>query len=591
MSDLRRSIQRAVQLADRLGETPERDALVAALGALWTRERLAAGQGPALQAALAAVLGAVESLEGAPGMEALVSCVEDIERAVLARWAEVPVPSRRWAPPTRATGERPALHRGPELPFVARRLDEHDDDVEVREPTEEELLAAPVAPDAWFGEDEEPASAPTPLGESAEMERRMGLAIVDLAAPEPPPVQLAGEGGEPLAREWIYGNIVASCAEKIAALARDRYRLPWRERAHAERRILELSDAFAVCGEGRLGALTTWWQQVQGDADGWASWAAALLLGCTAGDDAGVALVQGTLTLPPEDRASVIVIAEALGVCPHPDLPRWALGWASSPHPVERALGVDVLSRLGRIDEREIALGLDDDSPLVSELAVRAVERIAAPTEALRARLRMLLQGSAVGPAWRAARLLTLLGDDTPYRRLREGDILRATLGALALEIFVLHGEMADRAAFAACHRAERPTPYVLDALARYGHAGAARYLMHFLNEEELAQAAERALVVLFGEIVPPDERRVAEAWRRAIAGLGAGDRERLRRGERWSAEGVVRECRTGALSEAELRPRLDELAMRGGGQPHIDLSGWTCDVEPRLAELFARFA
>lgn len=78
-------------------------------------------------------------------------------------------------------------------------------------------------------------------------------------------------------------------------------------------------------------------------------------------------------------------------------------------------------------------------------------------------------------------------------------------------------------------------TPAMLDAVARFGHAGTWAFLANYLVDPMLAPAASRALATLFGDCVSGDDRLDANVWELAIAKLGLDPRNRYRRGRVWS--------------------------------------------------------
>lgn len=402
-----------------------------------------------------------------------------------------------------------------------------------------------------------------------------------------PPVRLADEGGEPIPIMLFHAGVTELCVEMIAALARDRALRPLADRAGSERRILEQLDAIAAVaavGGGAIDPIERWWEGAAGSRDGWKTWAAVLTLGSIAGGEA--AILRGLSRLPTGARDHGVAAAEALGVLAHPGAPALGRRLVRSPHPVARAVGVDVLSRAAALPLEELEVHLADVNPPVLEAALRAVERIDPPPFALAPALlpRMSFPHAAV--AWRASRLLLLWGFREPHAELVRGGRLAATLGPLALELLVLRGVADDLRWMEARMPRWVITPAILSAVARFGHPRAWAFLLHFVSDEDLADPAASALETLFGPRVPAPERLQAPAWRRAIAAGPWDEATRYRRGEPWQLSTVLAECTAGRLPRDETQRRLDELGVRVPAPVRVDLGAWSPDPLRKLEAL-----
>ena len=184
--------------------------------------------------------------------------------------------------------------------------------------------------------------------------------------------------------------------------------------------------------------------------------------------------------------------------------------------------------------------------------------------------------------AWEAARAVTLWGAPDALRAVREGQPLGATLGARAAELFVMAGEADDIAHIEGLARAHPLTPELLDAIGRFGSPLAWSFVLHFLLDRELCEAAEGALLMLFGPLVPPDATRRPSAWRDALAERDLDPALRYRHGELWTPALVADDCATavsmhiqGTHSQRAIERWLDELAARTGIPMNADLALW----------------
>lgn len=408
------------------------------------------------------------------------------------------------------------------------------------------------------------------------------------AAPEPPPVSLLEER-KTLDVAGFHAATIDQCLETIGALARDRVHDPFSNRLVAEQRILAATDAILAVGGGCVATVVAWWARAIESPSPWCSWAAPFALGCIEGADALLAVRHGLEQLAPGAVAHAEQAAEALAITPHAARLTLGIDLVGSPHPVARAVGVDILARAGRLTVDELRPHIFDANLPVMISALRAIGRLPAADGA---RLVPLLERWMHFPdpavAWLAAKALICWGDTRPYDDLRNRGRLASILGGRAVELFVLAGSDLDLAPLQALVSRAARTPAILSALGRFGHPGAAPFLLHYLADEDLGEHAADALISLFGPRVEPDALLSAVAWRAAIVALKLDPGARCRRGVAWTPSGVVADCSSGELSRAQIEPRLDELAARVRIDVPVDLGLWTPETRPMFLGLSA---
>src|SRR5262249_20179840 len=138
------------------------------------------------------------------------------------------------------------------------------------------------------------------------------------------------------------------------------------------------------------------------------------------------------------------------------------------------------------------------DHPIVMESALRHIARLPAADGApLAPLLERWLHFPVARVAWLAAIALLRWGRREPYDDVRSGGRLGTTLGASALDVFVLAGSAEDLPHIERVAAKLVPSAALLSALARFGHAGACAYLVHYLEDEDLVDDAAEALETL----------------------------------------------------------------------------------------------
>jgi hypothetical protein len=404
-----------------------------------------------------------------------------------------------------------------------------------------------------------------------------------------PPVSIDARRAAPMAVAAFHAGVVADCLERAAMLARHRDERPLRERPRAEARLLAQIDAIAAAGASPED-LVRWWEE-QGADDPWMIWPVAFALGSFEGRAPLLAAADLLDALPGDAAESACLAAEALVLAPHPHLAALASNVLRSPHPLARATGVDVLSRRGLLDpERALAL-INDASPRVTAAALRAFARGFGGRDQdspLPRAVAVLVAHPDPEVCWEAARAITVHRHRDAYLEVRDGGRLAQALCARALEILVWAGELSDLGAMEAIVRRLPASPDVLDAVARFGHAGSWAYLVHYLGDEGLAGAASAALVTVFGPRVPPAEAKLPAAWRNALTAADLSPSVRYRHGVPWSLEGAAAELAGGDLTRRQIEPRLDELRTRGVAGP-LDLGAWSLSSAALRAALVGR--
>ena len=390
------------------------------------------------------------------------------------------------------------------------------------------------------------------------------------------PVRIHEAKAAAVPEEAFLAAVVEGALERMAMLARQRSERAFGERPRIEARLLAQMDTIAEAGATaeEIGAFG----EAEGPKDPWMTWAAAFALGSLAGD-ASMRVLEDLIEGEALDGAEqAMAIAEALVVAPHPGLPLRGRRLLASRSPLSCVVGLELLSRRGLLEAETASGAALHLSPLVAAAAIRAMARQDRTTLAV-AQISPSLRRLEREVAWEAARALTRWGDREAYLDVREGGPLASVLGSYGLEILVMAGSLDDVEALTAITRRVPATAEVLDAIARFGHAGSGAYLLHWLSEDSLTRAASRSLETLFGPLVGSMDRRHPAAWRDALARREGSTEIRYRGGQPWSVEAVCIEHMSGELSRREIESRLDELSARTGRAADVDLALWGPDA------------
>jgi len=319
--------------------------------------------------------------------------------------------------------------------------------------------------------------------------------------------------------------------------------------------------------------LLLFWDEAARD-DPRVTWAVVFMLGSLAGGTALTGVLDLVNGLADDEEEHAILVAEALVAAPHPDRVTLGRDLRRSACPLARAVAVELLSRLGQLGADAVLDALDDHHAAVKAAALRAPARLDGYNTAL-PRIRECLGHCDPAVVSEAARTLTLFGASDAYLDVREGRALAKTLGPYAAEILVLAGSIDDIATMEGLVRRLPLSAETLSVVARFGHPAAWPYLVHGLERPELADAAERALVTLFGPLVVDEPEDAAVVWRGILAATEFPAGAKWRRGKQWSARAVLAECASGELSRREIEPLHDEVRVRTGRLEKVDLGAW----------------
>ena len=293
--------------------------------------------------------------------------------------------------------------------------------------------------------------------------------------------------------------------------------------------------------------------------------------------------------LPPDADDPLITLGEALALSDHPGLDALAQQLSISAHPPARALGTSYLSARGKLAFDGVYAALTAAAPLVMRAGIWAADRLPAAQRALFSRLlRERCESPLPGVAWSAARVLTLWGDRELGVQALDGP-LGARLGPRAAELFVLTAAPADWPQMEALLDQQRCTRALLSAVARFGSPAAAPWLITRLDDHALADAAARALLLLFGPLVAPAAAHEAPAWQKALAARALDPKIRFRHGRPWCPALVADECRSGELSRLDLGLRIDELRARCRAPDPVDLAAWAAEASARLTDFLGK--
>jgi hypothetical protein len=389
--------------------------------------------------------------------------------------------------------------------------------------------------------------------------------------PKDGPFIVRSGDGAPEAEEAMRAEIVAACADTTGMLARHRAERPMHELAKNEAELLTQIDALAISGGECVRSLVLWWRDNADDP--WKAWATVFALASLDGIDVLQAIAREIEVLEPDMTEYVAPIAEALLVAPHPHVPDLARDLLASESPIARAIAIDVLGRRGALAVEQLRPHLEDPHLAVVAAAVRAHATVP-PAIGVPILFKFLAHKDPT-VAWPAARQLLVWGRPEPYFEVRAGR--GESLEQWALEVLVYAGNSSDLELFERILARAPASGAQISALARFGAPSAWAFLLHHLANEELEDAAVRALTTLFGERVPVPERKKPAAWRSAIAQAKLDPNVRYRHGEPWRPRAVAAECVRGNFPRAEMRVRLDELTVRTGMRPAaaVDLGQW----------------
>lgn len=389
------------------------------------------------------------------------------------------------------------------------------------------------------------------------------------------------DGGEPEPPQAFYSLVVERCIDSLAMHACHRTERHWSERHEEEEMLLKMSDAIVACGAGLRTALLEWWQEEIEAPDPWKVWGPLFVLGSIDGGESLSLIDQVLDRLPPTAMREVELAVRALWVAPHPGKSAWLYELKKDDHPVKRAIAVELGARLGGLDAKELLQHLGSDDDVVATAAMRGALHVPrADAGGLNgdhlAQIANRLGSTDSRVAWTASRSLSLLGSDAAYQRLRNDAAFRDVLGPRALELLVMFGDEHDVPLVQPLLNSDNVGEAELNAVARFGHPNTWAFLVHFLADDVLCDAAADALELLFGRLVDEDERLDMTAWRTALGRTQFDPSTRYRCGRPWRPSTLLTAFDEGTLSEVEAQAWLDELVVRTKLDAPIDLTLWT---------------
>jgi hypothetical protein len=421
------------------------------------------------------------------------------------------------------------------------------------------------------------------------------------APSDDPLVQLDPKVGAPLALLPDLVKRLRPMLDDVMILGRHRMVRQYTDSRRTELRIVRRLHRLVAAGQPGRTVVRSWWEEQLGETNPWRSWALALALGIF---EHGLEELAGWLAmLPPDAREDAQRAGEAMALLPREALFAGALGaMERHDHPVVRAAAFVASARLGlagwdRVEEvlSRAATPVDVDVALWEAAYVpeqpppRVAEILRGWVASLDARL-----------AWHASRAALVHGDPSPYRWVVSDHVwqqstperpsLAQVLGPRAVEMVALVGRSEDSGTLQRWLRKSRPTPAVLDALARFGNVEIWAYLVAQLSDEDLAESAARALEILFGQRVPEVERQNAASWRDAIAKLDLDPRRRTRLGVRFAPAVFASEVDLGEASREGLEARQVELSARYHRFRPRALHGTAAETSAALSEVGAQW-
>ena len=398
------------------------------------------------------------------------------------------------------------------------------------------------------------------------------------------PANVPANAAEAITLDAHRRAIVADAFDRIAGLARQRVRRPWKHKPSREQRILEQLDAIAATRTPL--AVSEW--GAERAADGSAMWALFFVLGCTDSHEAFDEIVAWTERV---DAAACSGAAEALAVSPCSRVGDLAAMLLRSPAPTGQAVGIELSTRRELISRDDLVRWLAAPASEARATAVRCLGLGAALGAHVTAQVAAMLEHEP-RVAVEAARALALWGDWRGLDWVRRTGFEQSDVADAALELFVLSGAEHDLDTLDPILRRRVTTTGHLDLVARFGHPGCWSFLIHHLDDDRLAEAAADALCVLFGALVGEEQRWSRRAWEEAVAIGPFEDNIRYRGGIPWSPVAVVLEVERGDLTSFAVDQRTAELRARCAPNtpPAPWLGAWHPTAERQLQDFLSQY-
>ncbi|MGE0322231.1 MAG: hypothetical protein AB7K71_00355 [Polyangiaceae bacterium] len=397
---------------------------------------------------------------------------------------------------------------------------------------------------------------------------------------------------EALPVEALGSELVEQCLEDLSLVGRHRWERFLSESGNEEQTLLRLGDAFCVVGEAAPRHLRAWWQDHAG-SDPYQAFAIAYALGVCAGAQHLELLRSCLEELHPTDSQSSCRAADALQLVARPERRPLVEHWRLASHPVIRATALELGTR--RLDGpawlsvEEVGASLADPNPPVVLAALRGLARLGAVPEGLVPQVHQLMLGPlGEDVAVEAARCFALCGRTAPLIALRQDGRAYAAWGERTLEVLVWFGSTEDLGLLQHLLKRAPQSAYTLDAVARFGVVETYAYLLHALEQEELADDALKGLVTLLGPLPADAEPLQVTTWQAQLKRVKPKSGVRYRRGQPWQPRVVASEIAAGHLARREVQVRTDELVVRLGGLPQPDLTAFGDELDGQLSDLLS---
>lgn len=397
---------------------------------------------------------------------------------------------------------------------------------------------------------------------------------------------------EALPVEALGSELVEQCLEDLSLVSRHRWERFLSESGNEEHTMLRLGDAFCVVGEAAPRHLRAWWQN-QAARDPYHSFAIGYALGVCAGAQ-HLELLRACLEeLDPTDSESGPCAADALQLITRRERRPLVEHWRSASHPVIRAVALELGTR--RLDGppwlsvEEVGSSLADPNPPVVLAALRGLARLGTLPEGLVPQVHQLMLGPlGQDVAVEAARCFALCGRAAPFIALRQDGRAYAAWGERVLEVLVWFGSTEDLGLLQHLLKRAPQTAYTLDAVARFGVVETYAYLLHALEQEELAADALNGLITLLGPLPEDTDPLLVTTWQAQLKRVKPKPGVRYRRGQPWQPRVVASEIAAAHLSRREVQARTDELVVRLGGLRQPDLTAFGDELDGQLSDLLS---
>lgn len=406
-------------------------------------------------------------------------------------------------------------------------------------------------------------------------------------------VRFDEQRGQAVDKSIHEAEVVPSLLEEATLVARHRMERHLAEAADEEQQFFRLQDAVASFGKASREYLDAWWLQALEGDDPYRSFVLAYTYASWAEPDALHLFVEKMAQLPEGARRDAHYAGRALALTPQPHIASYLAEWAGHPHPVVAGAALAGLSHLGQLEPAYFASVLGQGVPTVIA-DVLLYHAAYLPSRAVVPWLSLIerwMRSPDPRLSWHAARAATLQGSDNPLWALRQeaqGDDfpLARRWGPSAAQLLVWAGDAEDGALLPRWVQSQRMSAEWLRQLALFGHPQIFTFLLRFLGDEDLSEAAASALEILFGPVVDPLEREEPASWIAAVEQLRLDPTKRYRLGKLWSPARLAEEIQHGQLSWLDTDSRLAEFQRRLGSPLLVAKQGWGSKWLPELQQM-----